>query len=150
MALATLRALAEKALLAAAIPAHASDCRPIQFKRTVNGIVQPLMRQYGIPGMAVGLIAGGHSCVLDYGVASLATGRPVDRDTLFELGPVGKTLTATLVAWAGVDGKLTLTDPGDEYLPSLRGTPFGSISLLDLGTYTPGGLPLQVPDDVGD
>ncbi|WP_298152203.1 class C beta-lactamase [Metallibacterium sp.] len=150
MALAALRVLAATALLAAVIPAHASDCRPMQFRRTVNGTVQPLMRQYGIPGMAVGLIAGGHSCVLDYGVASLATGRPVDRDTLFELGSVSKTLTATLVAWAGVDGKLTLTDPVDKYLPSLRGTPFGSISLLDLGTYTPGGLPLQVPDDVGD
>ena len=150
MALAMLRAFAATALLAAAAPVQASDCAPAQFRPAVNGVVQPLMRQYGIPGMAIGLVADGRSCVFDYGVASLATGRPVNRDTLFELGSVSKTLTATLAAWAGVDGKLALTDPVDKYLPGLRGTPFGSVSLLDLGTHTPGGLPLQVPDDVRD
>ena len=33
-------------------------------------------------------------------------------------------------------------------MPDLRGSSFDNVSLLDLGTHTPGGLPLQVPDAV--
>ena len=33
-------------------------------------------------------------------------------------------------------------------MPALQGSPFGNVSLLNLGTHTPGGLPLQVPDNV--
>jgi beta-lactamase class C len=33
-------------------------------------------------------------------------------------------------------------------VPSLRGSKFGEVRLLELGTHTPGGLPLQVPDNV--
>jgi beta-lactamase class C len=47
-----------------------------------------------------------------------------------------------------VDGKLSLSDPVDRYLPELAGSPFGSLSLINLGTHTSGGLPLQVPDNV--
>jgi beta-lactamase class C len=86
--------------------------------------------------------------VFNYGVASKETRRPVTRDTLFELGSVSKTLTATLAAYAQVSGYLSLTDPTSKYLPSLQKTRFGDVSLINLGTHTPGGLPLQVPDNI--
>ncbi len=35
-------------------------------------------------------------------------------------------------------------------MPSLRGSSFGDVSLLHLATYTPGGLPLQVPEAVSN
>jgi beta-lactamase class C len=108
------------------------------------------MAKYRIAGMAVGVIVEGKPYVLNYGVASTQTGQPVTRETLFELGSISKTFTATLASYAGLNGKLSLSDPTAKYLPSLRGTPFGSVSLLNLGTHTPGGLPLQVPDDIHD
>ncbi len=41
-----------------------------------------------------------------------------------------------------------MSDETSEYLPLLRDTKFGEVNLLNLGTHTPGGLPLQVPEDI--
>jgi beta-lactamase class C len=109
--------------------------------------IEPLMRQYAIPGMAVGIVIKGEGYVYDYGVASKA-GRPVTRNTLFEIGSISKTFTATLAAYAQVRGKLSLSDPASHYLPALRDSSFDTVSLLNLGTHTPGGMPLQVPEDI--
>jgi beta-lactamase class C len=138
------------ALCAMPSVSHAADDAQNQIKTTVDAAIQPLMAKYRIAGMAVGVIVEGKPYVLDYGVASTQTGKPVTHDTLFELGSISKTFTATLASYAALNGDLSLSDPTAKYLPSLRGTPFGNVSLLNLGTHTPGGLPLQVPDDIHD
>jgi beta-lactamase class C len=106
------------------------------------------MQKDGIHGMAVGIVAQGKPLVFNYGVASVQTGQPVTDHTLFELGSVSKTFTATLTAYAELNGDLSLSDPTSKYLPVLRGTPFGGVELVNLGTHTPGGVPLQVPDEI--
>ena len=119
-----------------------------RVKRVVDEAIRPVMQHDGIPGMAVGIIVAGQSYVFDYGLASKAGGKPVTHDTLFELGSISKTLTATLASYAQVDGKLKLSDRVDTYLPQLQGTQFGAVSLINLGTHTPGGVPLQVPENL--
>lgn len=106
------------------------------------------MEREGIPGMAVGIVFNGQSYVFNYGLASRATGKPVTSETLFEIGSVSKTFTATLAAYAQAGGHLSLADPASKYLPALRGSRFDEVSLLNLGTYTSGGLPLQVPEGI--
>jgi beta-lactamase class C len=118
------------------------------IEKVVAQAIQPAMQQYGVPGMAVGIVIKGQGYVYEYGVASKATGRPVTRDTLFEIGSVSKTLTATLASYAQVSGKLSLSDSASKYVPSLRGSSFDKVSLLNLGTHTSGGLPLQVPGNI--
>ncbi|WP_233805538.1 class C beta-lactamase [Paraburkholderia sp. HP33-1] len=127
---------------------HAAEPIAAQLKPTVDAAIRPLMAKYHIAGMAVGVIDDGKPYVYNYGVAWTQTGKPVTRDTLFELGSISKTFTATLASYAQLDGKLSLSDGTERYLPTLRGRPFGKVSLLNLGTHTPGGLPLQVPDDI--
>ena len=117
-------------------------------RRAVSAVVQPVIERYHIPGMAVGVVVGGRSYVFNYGVESSQTRDPVTNDTLFELGSISKTLTATLASYAQVRGYLSLSDSVGKYLPVLRGREFGDVTLLELGTHTPGGLPLQVPGDV--
>jgi beta-lactamase class C len=117
-------------------------------KSAVDKAIQPVMEKYEIPGMAVGIAVGGKDYVLDYGVATTKTRKPVTDSTLFEIGSVSKTFTATLASWAQVSGQLSLSDKTSKYLPSLQGSKFGEVSLLNLGTHTPGGLPLQVPENV--
>uniref|UniRef100_E1THC4 Beta-lactamase n=1 Tax=Burkholderia sp. (strain CCGE1003) TaxID=640512 RepID=E1THC4_BURSG len=121
-----------------------------EMKAVVDAAVAPLMQKHHVPGMAIGVIANGNTYVFDYGVASTETGEPVTQRTLFEVGSVSKTFTATLAAYAQLNGKMKLSDDTQRYLPSLRGTAFGQVSLLNLGTHTPGGLPLQVPDGIHD
>lgn len=53
-----------------------------------------------------------------------------------------------LASYAQLRGTLSFSDKASKYLPALVGSSFDTISLLDLGTYTAGGLPLQFPDDV--
>ncbi|MGB6486027.1 MAG: class C beta-lactamase [Steroidobacteraceae bacterium] len=114
----------------------------------VDGTVRPLLKQYHIPGMAIGIASGKSSYVFNYGVAVVMSGKPVTNSTLFELGSITKTFTATLAAYAEVKGYLSLSDTTGKYLHVLGGSRFGDTTLLELGTHTPGGLPLQVPDDV--
>ena len=133
-------------------PTHgrAADNKTANIEKIVALEIQPVMQRHGIPGMAVGIVTPGHSGIYSYGVASKATPTPVTSNTLFEIGSVSKTFTATLVSYAQVSGKLSLSDMASKYLPSLRGSSFDNVSLLNLGTHTSGGLPLQVPDDITD
>jgi beta-lactamase class C len=125
--------------------AAAQTDQPIEM--IVNDAVRPVMQAQGIPGMAVAITLNGKQHYFNYGVASKETGRPVAKDTLFEVGSVSKTFTATLAAYAQATGKLPLSDKASQVLPTLRGSAFDSISVLQLGTYTAGGLPLQFPGD---
>ena len=115
----------------------------------VDAAAKSMMQTYAIPGMAIAISHKGQSHFFEYGVASRESGQAVDRHTLFELGSISKLFTATLGAYAEARGTLNLSDNASQYLPALQGSAFDHISLLDLATYTSGGLPLQFPDAVG-
>jgi beta-lactamase class C len=118
-----------------------------QIEAAVNAAIAPVMQQQNIPGMAVAITVDGKQHYFNYGVASKKTGTPVTESTLFEIGSVSKTFTATLAAYAQASGKLSLSDKASHVLPALRGSAFDHVSVLQLGTYTAGGLPLQFPDN---
>ena len=120
-----------------------------ELRTVVDAAVQPAIEQYQLPGLAVAIVHKGERHFFNYGVASRESGQAVDEHSLFELGSVSKLFTATLGAYAQAEGKLKLEDRASRHLPALRGSAFDRISLLDLATYTPGGLPLQFPDAVG-
>jgi beta-lactamase class C len=129
------------------VETHASES-PAGVENIVAAVVGPVMRQYGIPGMAVGIVFNGQRYVCNFGLASKATGRKVNNNTLFEIGSVSKTFNATLATYAQARKALAFSDMTPKYLSDLHASGFADISLADLGTYTPGGLPLQVPDGI--
>ena len=98
--------------------------------------------------MAIGLSVDGTHCFYSYGVASKSTGRPVDPETLFELGSISKTFTATLATYAQARGALNLEDPVSTVLTDLNDHPIGRSTMWQLGTHTAGGFPLQFPATV--
>jgi len=129
------------------LAAHAGDDR---LDAAVRAAMRPVMQRDRIPGMAVAVSVDGHRQFFYEGVASRESGRKVGRDTLFEIGSLSKTFTATVGAYARERGALSFSDPASKHLPALAGSAFDTVSLLDLGTYTAGGLPLQFPDAVTD
>ena len=136
-------------LLLLSIGGNASaDASSAALQLHIDRAITPLMQQYAIPGMAVGVTIAGRHTFFNYGIASRQTQRPVNGDTLFEIGSISKTLTATLAAYAEDQGHLALSDSTTKYYPSLRGSAFDKIRLLDLATHTSGGLPLQVPEAI--
>jgi beta-lactamase class C len=119
-----------------------------RIRAVVDAAVLPLMSRYDVPGMAVAVTVDGRPYLFDYGLASRESKAPVDEKTIFEIGSLSKTFTATLAAYAQETGKLSLDDHPGKYVPSLRGHAIDKASLLHLATYTAGGLPLQFPDEV--
>lgn len=117
-------------------------------RAVVDAAVRPVIARNDLPGLAVGVTVSGRSYVFNYGVASKSTNTPVDDQTLFEIGSISKTFAATLGALAQVQGRLSLQDSPARHLPALKGHPIERTTLLQLATYTAGGLPLQVPDDI--
>ncbi|AYG45253.1 class C beta-lactamase [Pseudomonas sp. Leaf58] len=139
------------AALAAAITlclGHAAAQADDPLHAKVDRIIRPLMQEQGIAGMAVAIYARDHAHYFNYGVASKADNVPVSQDTLFEIGSLSKTYTATLVALASAEGKLDLNAPAKRYHPALAGAPLGDATVLELGTYSAACLPLQFPDTV--
>lgn len=124
--------------------ACSDDC----LKSKVDKQAKQLMAEHNIPGMAFGVIVDGKSHFYNYGLADKQRNQPVSKDTIFELGSVSKTFTATLANYAELNGTLALEDTADKYIPYLKNSAIGNTKLINLGTYSAGGLPLQVPEDI--
>lgn len=131
--------------LSAASAAGPDEAR---VRQLVDEAMKPVIAEYGIPGLAVAVTIGGQRHFIEYGVASKKPRTDVTRDTLFELGSISKTFTATLTTYAEVEGKLSLGDSVSAHMPELKGSALDNVRLFDLATHTAGGFPLQLPNDV--
>lgn len=138
------------ALLSLSASCVAADLSSQQVTSLVKAAIEPLMEQQAIPGMSVAVLYKGRAQFVNLGVADLASGRQVTENTLFELGSVSKTFTGTLAGILIRNGDIRLNDPVQKYWPQLTGEQWRPVRMLHLATYTAGGLPLQLPDEVTD
>ncbi|MFM4650733.1 class C beta-lactamase [Aeromonas bivalvium] len=121
---------------------------PDALRQTVDATIQPLLKEHHIPGMAVAVLKDGKAHYFNYGMANQESGQRVSDQTLFEIGSVSKTLTATLGAYALIKGGFQLDDKVSQHAAWLKGSAFDGITMGELATYSAGGLPLQFPDEV--
>jgi D-alanyl-D-alanine-carboxypeptidase/D-alanyl-D-alanine-endopeptidase len=102
---------------------------------------------------SIGIVASsfdsGRQKIVTYGRSGTANDRPLDGDTVFEIGSITKVFTALLLAEMATRGEVALDDPVSKYLPDSVKMPARNgkqITLLDLATYT-SGLP-RLPDGI--
>ena len=84
------------------------------------GFVEATARGFGIPGVAAGVWAQGRELYGCHGVTSAENPLPVDQDTLYVLGSVTKTYTATALMRLAAGGQVELEAPVRRYVPELR------------------------------
>ncbi len=104
-------------------------------------VVAGLAVQHGVPGVAVGVWADGQERVACSGVTSTENPLSVDPHTLFLLGSVTKTYTATALMRLLARGELDLAAPVRRYVPELvladeQATE--TVSVLELLNHTSG------------
>ena len=89
-------------------------------------------------GCAVSVARAGETVYArGFGMAHLEQPAPITPETIFEAGSVSKQFTASALVLLALDGKLSLDDPVQEYLPELPD--FGApITIRHLLTHTSG------------
>ena len=91
-------------------------------------------------GIVVGVIDPTGRRVVAYGKTA-KDGKPVDANTVFEIGSITKVFTSLLLADMVQRGEVALTDPVSKYLPPDVKVPERGgkkITLVDLATHTSG------------
>jgi CubicO group peptidase (beta-lactamase class C family) len=92
-------------------------------------------------GIVVGIIGPRGHRVVAYGTLDKGENRPVDGNSLFEIGSITKVFTSLLLADMVQRGEVGLRDPVSKYLPASVKVPEKdgrSITLLDLATNMSG------------
>jgi CubicO group peptidase (beta-lactamase class C family) len=102
--------------------------------------LEGLLERRGLPGMAVALTdRDGLLSFQSAGWADLGRRRPIEEETLFELGSIGKTFTARLVLELANEGLVELEAPVTTYLPWFEvQSEHEPIALQHLLTHTAG------------
>lgn len=83
--------------------------------------VQTLIREHGVPGMAVAIVEEGKVVhAKGYGVRRLGSPEPVDADTIFPTGSTGKAVTTAALAVLVDEGKIGWDDKVIDHLPGFQ------------------------------
>lgn len=84
----------------------------------VDSVVRPYIQLKHTVGMAIAVIKDGKVYTYNYGETNRGNHQlPDSEKTLFEIGSISKTFTATLLAEEVVKGRMSLDDPINKYLP---------------------------------
>ena len=104
-------------------------------------LVEKKMTDYGVPGVAFGVVKNGEVRTRAFGVTNLDNPQPVTADTVFPLASITKTIVATAVMRLVEQGKLDLDAPVRRYLPNFRVQDEAmsrDVAVWHLLTHTPG------------
>ncbi len=87
------------------------------------------------PSIAVGILDGDGFHYYNYGAMS-KDGKPVDEHTIYEIGSISKVFTGTLLAQSVIEGKMSLEDPINQYLPEQAQVPHEGSQAITLGSLS--------------
>jgi len=85
--------------------------------KEVDNLLQPFINQPNTVGVSIAVFKDGKTYYYGYGETAKGNAQVPTQATIFEIGSISKTFTATLLADAINKGKIKLDDPVNKYLP---------------------------------
>jgi CubicO group peptidase (beta-lactamase class C family) len=119
---------------------------------TLAALVTAAAEKFAIPGVAVAVWADGTETYAGHGVTSLEDPRPIGEHTLYSVGSISKTFTATAMMRLVAQGRVDLDAPVRRYLPELvlpNEQWTNQMTVLNLLNHT-AGLDWRLIVEVGD
>jgi len=98
---------------------HAQTAVNPRFE-TLASLAESKMKEYGVPGVALGIVADGTLTVRGLGITNIEDPLPVTAHTVFPIASISKTFTATAMMRLVEQGKIDLRAPVRTYLPDFR------------------------------
>jgi CubicO group peptidase (beta-lactamase class C family) len=116
--------------------------------RQVDSAVRPYIQKSNTVGLSIGILRNGVITTYNYGETKQGNNILPDANSIFEIGSISKTFTATLLAYYVNEGKVTLKDSIAKYLPDsvAANKAIQGITLEMLSNHT-SGLP-RLPDNL--
>lgn len=115
---------------------------PAFLKDSLDAYVERALKDWDIPGVAVGVVKDGQLIVAKgYGVRELGKPEKVDANTLFMIGSNTKAFTGTALALLEHEGKCHIEDPAGKWLPAFSmkdGWVENHVTLADLVSHRMG------------
>lgn len=110
---------------------------PNSFSGKIRVAAMEAITARGCPGVQVSVWRQGRAIVSDaFGFSNLETLSPASPASIFRIGSLTKQFTAALILKLADTAKLRVSDPVQEYLPSMKRLP--SLTLLELMNHTAG------------
>lgn len=103
-----------------AFPALAQPPRLSAAIAAIRSFAEAQRTFFNLPGLTVGLTAGGFSTALNLGFADRDTRSPITPDTLFQIGSISKVMTALVIHQMAAEGRLSLAQRVSDVLPVLQ------------------------------
>lgn len=115
--------------------------------KAVDSVARTYIQKINTVGLGIGVIKNGYVSLYNYGETTKGNGQLPSSQTLFEIGSITKTFTATILAHYVNERKISLTDPVTKYLPdTVAANPeLKDITIVNLINHT-SGLP-TLPDN---
>src|SRR5207244_1996226 len=86
--------------------------------KQVDSAVRPYINLAITTGVSIGILRNGKMYFYNYGETAKGNKKLPNQHTIYEIGSISKTFTATLLADAVSNGKISLGDPVSKYLPA--------------------------------
>ncbi|HKY61926.1 MAG TPA: serine hydrolase domain-containing protein [bacterium] len=107
-----------------------------ELEASLREIVEQKKAEFGIPGVMAGVwIPGEGELIIENGLSDIASGTPIQREDHFRIGSITKSFTVTVILQLAEEGRLSLSDPVEQYLPGIEN---GTATLAQLADMTSG------------
>jgi len=127
--------------------ATSNQMKSVQDKK-VDSAARAYIQKLNAVGLSIGIIKNGTARLYNYGETTKGSKQLPTAETIYEIGSITKTFTATILASYVNGGKVKLDDQISKYLPDsvANNAELKNITLLNLINHT-SGLP-SIPDNL--